>query len=465
MRVVLADLRGVDGFVNKDRVAGGYGNRLRPFSSTTRILVRFKRRAANYPSVQMAYLAAICARAGHDIRYTEDKPVDGDVALVLSSLVDYRNEVAFGDMMRARGVRVGYVGLTASKLPELFKDHADFIVQGEPEEAIARMAAGERLEGICTSQQIDDLDSLPFPRWQLLTGAGGQQLPFGLAGHPRSGGFPVLASRGCSEFCTYCSHIILGGHRVRSVTNIVDEIEYLSERVRRPYIIFRDPLFTDTADRCLALCDEIEARGIRFTFECETRTDRLDVNLLRRLHRAGLRRVSFGVESVSPEVLKKVGRRPTPHGHERTLVDECRRLGIQSVGFFMLGFLTDDWQSIAATIDYACDLSPTVASFKLVTPYPATPMWKQMLPLVTESDMEKFDGFTPTFRHPSLSHAELRFLMATAYSRFYFRPSYVANLLRVQNPGVREWVGRLDRWATERHVRQEVAQYRSVSVC
>ena len=101
MRVVLADLRGVGGFVNKDRVAGGYGNRLRPFSSTTRILVKFKRRHANYPSVQMAYLAAICARAGHDVRYTEDKPVDGDVALVLSSLVDYRNEVAFGDMMRA----------------------------------------------------------------------------------------------------------------------------------------------------------------------------------------------------------------------------------------------------------------------------------------------------------------------------------------------------------------------------
>jgi radical SAM superfamily enzyme YgiQ (UPF0313 family) len=456
MRVVLADVRSVDGFVNKDRVAGGYGNRLRPFSSTTRLLVRFKRRWADYPSVQMAYLAAICRRAGHDVRYTERQPVDGDVALILSSLVDFRNETAFGDSLRARGVRVGYVGLAASKLPELFKDHADFIIQGEPEEAVARMAAGERLEGLCNSAQIDDLDSMPFPRWDLLTGP---------RRRPRTGGFPLLASRGCSEFCTYCSHIILGGHRARSVPNICDELEQLSDRVRHPYIIFRDPLFTDDRERCLALCDEIAARRLRVTFEIETRCDHLDVDLLRQLHRAGLRQVAFGVESVSPAVLKKVGRRPTPHTHERSLVDECRRLGVMSVGFFMLGFLTDDWQSVAATIDYACDLAPTVASFKIVTPYPGTPMWKQMEPLLTEHDFEKFDGFTPTFRHPQLSHGELRFLLASAYSRFYFRPSYVANLVRVENPRLRQWVQQLDQWAISRHLLQETAELRPLSPC
>jgi radical SAM superfamily enzyme YgiQ (UPF0313 family) len=454
MRVVLADLRGANGFVNKDRVAGGYGNRFRPFSFTTRVVVSFKRRFADYPSVQMAYLAAICARAGHEVRYTENKPVDGDVALVLSSLVDYRHEVAFGDMMRARGVRVGFVGLAASKLPELFADHADFVVDGEPEEAVMRLASGEVLHGLSPSRVINDLDSVPFPRWDLLAGA--QRLPFGLSERPRSGGFPLLASRGCPEFCTYCSHIILAGHRVRSVGNIVDEIEYLSGRVRRPYSIFRDPLFTDTRDRCLALCDEIEARGLQPTFEIETRADRLDVDLLRRLHRVGLRRVSFGVESVSPEVLRKVGRRPTPHAHERALVEECRQLGIVSIGFFMLGFLTDDWHSTAATINYACDLGPTIASFKLVTPYPGTPMWKKMEPLITEKDLEKFDGFEPTFRHPNLTERELRFLLGASYSRFYFRPSYLANLLRLENPWLRQWVERLDVRAAVHHSRTEI---------
>jgi len=39
--------------------------------------------------------------------------------------------------MRARGVKVGFIGITASKMPELFRDHADFIFNGEPE-AVAR---------------------------------------------------------------------------------------------------------------------------------------------------------------------------------------------------------------------------------------------------------------------------------------------------------------------------------------
>src|SRR5213596_393070 len=94
MRVVLADLKGTDGFVSKDTVAGGYGSRLRPFSRVLSIVCQIKRRLHAPPSVQMAYLAALAADKGHDVRWTTDEPMDGDVALVLSSLVDYRHETA-----------------------------------------------------------------------------------------------------------------------------------------------------------------------------------------------------------------------------------------------------------------------------------------------------------------------------------------------------------------------------------
>src|SRR5512142_3391597 len=168
MRVVLADLKGTGGLVSKDTVAGGYGSRLVPFSKVSAIVNYFKRRYVNLPSVTMAYLAAICARAGHEVVFTRDELLDGDVALVLSSLVDYRAETAWADRMRARGVRVGFVGLAASKMPQLFADHADFVVRGEPEEAISRMAAGEELTGPQNSAAVSDLDSLPFPRWDLV---------------------------------------------------------------------------------------------------------------------------------------------------------------------------------------------------------------------------------------------------------------------------------------------------------
>src|SRR3979490_2429268 len=133
MRVVLADLKGTNGFVSKDTVAGGYGSRLRPFSKTAALVCMVKRRLHAPPSVQMAYLAALAAARGHETRWTSNPLVDGDVALWLSSLVDFRRETRWANDMRARGTRVGFIGLAASKMPELFIDHAAFVVAGGAE--------------------------------------------------------------------------------------------------------------------------------------------------------------------------------------------------------------------------------------------------------------------------------------------------------------------------------------------
>src|SRR5690349_19968115 len=179
----------------------------------------------------MAYTAAIAARAGHDVQ-------------------------------RTRGAKVGFVGITASKMPHLFRDHADFILNGEPEAAVMRLAQVDVPSGTVVSEQIDDLDSLPFPRWDLVTEDRGHKFGIKWSSRPVGGGYPLLASRGCPEFCTYCPHRILAGYRARSIQNIVDEIERLCDQVSRPYVIFRDPLFTEQRDRVVELCEEIEARGL-----------------------------------------------------------------------------------------------------------------------------------------------------------------------------------------------------------
>jgi radical SAM superfamily enzyme YgiQ (UPF0313 family) len=387
------------------------------------------------------------------------------VALALSSLVDYRNETRWADQMRARGVKVGFIGITASKMPELFRDHCDFIFTGEPEAGVMRLAQGDVPVGPVLSEQIDDLDSLPFPRWDLVTEDRRNMLGVQWSARPVGGGYPLLASRGCPEFCTYCPHRILAGYRARSIANIVDELQVLCDRHPRPYVIFRDPLFSEQRDRCLELCDEIAARGLTLTFEAETRLDRLDVELLDRLYAAGFRAMSFGVESLDPATLKKSGRRPIPQAHQRAILDHCQRKGIVTAGFYVLGFLQDTWESIAATIDYSTELGSTFAQFKILTPYPGTPMFKQLEPLLTETDWEKYDGYTPTFRHPNLTERELRFLLGAAYTRFYVRPSYLANLLQVRNTAVREWVSRMDRRVNARHTREEIADFSRPVTC
>src|SRR6516165_7040264 len=153
MRVVLADLKSDRGFVSKDTVVGGYGSRLEPFSRVTSVISYVKKQFHDVPSVHMAYVAAILARAGHEVKWTRGELMDGDVALVLSSLVDYRNETAWADRMRALGVKVGFLGLTASKMPQLVADHADFIFEGEPEAGVMRLARGEIPSGTTLSEQ------------------------------------------------------------------------------------------------------------------------------------------------------------------------------------------------------------------------------------------------------------------------------------------------------------------------
>src|SRR6185503_337556 len=105
-------------------------------------------------------------------------------------------------------------------------------------------------------------------------------------------------------------------YRTRSVAGILDELSHLQETRGPVHVVFRDPLFSQERKRTLELCDGIRSRQLRHTFECETRLDRLDDELLQAMRGAGLRAMTFGVESVAPTTLKKAGRRPIPEPHQ-----------------------------------------------------------------------------------------------------------------------------------------------------
>jgi radical SAM superfamily enzyme YgiQ (UPF0313 family) len=461
MRVVIADLKGRGGFVNKDTVVGGYGSRFRGFSWTTRWIERVRKLFQNVPSVHAGYLAAIFERHGHDVRITREEFLDGDVALVLGSLVDYKHELEWLEEAKKRNgrIRIGFFGAPATHMPELLQDQADFLIKGEPEQAAMRIAAGEMPSGIMVSPAIGDLDSLPFPAWHLFHG-GHHAVGRSIRASPRS--FPILSSRSCPEFCTYCPHRITAPYRARSAENVIAEIEEICGRHGDAYFIFRDPLFTAERERAVAIAEGILRKNLRMQFECETRLDDLDKPLLDLLHRAGLNTVTFGVESMDPATLKRVGRRPIPPEHQREIISHCRDKGIATEAFYVLGFLTDTVESIRATIDYAIDLGSTCALFKVLTPFPGTPLSKHMKPLITETDWEKFDGYTPTFRHPNLTHEELRYLLGSAYTRFYVRPSFGLNYLGMKTPS--DALRRLDAYTRRRQLEGDLAYFQARAV-
>jgi radical SAM superfamily enzyme YgiQ (UPF0313 family) len=262
--------------------------------------------------------------------------------------------------------------------------------------------------------------------------------------------FPVLSSRSCPEFCTYCPHRITAPYRARSAENVVAEIESICKRYGQAYLIFRDPLFTEERERAIAIAEGILRKKLNVHFECETRLDDLDTDLLDLLHRAGLNTITFGVESMEPSTLKRVGRRPIPREHQRKIISYCRDKGITTEAFYVIGFLTDTVESIRATIDFSIDLDSSCALFKVLTPFPGTPLYKHMKHLITETDWEKFDGYTPTFQHPNMTHEELRHMLGSAYVRYYVRPSFGLSYLGIKMP--REAMEWLEEYAKRRQL-------------
>jgi radical SAM superfamily enzyme YgiQ (UPF0313 family) len=162
----------------------------------------------------------------------------------------------------------------------------------------------------------------------------------------------MLTSRSCPEKCTYCPHRITAQFRARSVENVLAELAELAQQYQRLHVVIRDPLYTLDRDRCLRIAEGIRARGLKLTYECETRMDDLDEELIREMHASGLRAINFGVQSPDPLVLRKVARRFIPYQHMRRLIKLCWKLGVTTTAFYVIGFLQDTEESIEELIPW-----------------------------------------------------------------------------------------------------------------
>lgn len=448
-RIILADLKGKRGYVNKDTVAGGYGSRFIGHSFTTRFEKNCRRILQNLPSIHVGYLAGIFAASGHEVIVTRgDDVVEGDLALVLTSLVDYRHECEWARAARERGTNVGFFGTAATHLPELFDEAGDFVMLGEPEAAAMRIATGSVPAGRVISPAITNLNSLPFPRWDIVKPRGFGYTSRNLFGVTRA--VPMLTSRSCPEKCTYCPHRITADFRARSDENVLAEMQQLCEQYEHIHVVIRDPLYTLDQERCRRISEGIRNLGLRLTYECETRMDDLDEDLISEMHSSGLRAINFGVESPDPLVLRRVARRYIAPEHMRRVIKRCWELGVATTAFYVIGFLQDTEESIEELINFAVDLDSTYANFKILTPYPGTPQFKQLKPLVNETDWERFDGYTLNFQHPALTPRRARLMLGMCYSRFFLRPSNILNFVGMHRYAHRPLLKRIDAWSWRR---------------
>ena len=272
---------------------------------------------------------------------------------------------------------------------------------------------------------IEDLDKLPFPAHHLLP----------LDALKRMGKvlFPLITSRGCVFWCDFCSTVRMfgRGYRWRSPKNVVDEMQLVHDKYGIDQVTFYDDAFSVDRDRVLKICEELHARKLDMTWDCGTRVDMVDRELLKTMRGAGCIAVWLGVESGSEAILGAMNKK-IKLDQTRLAYKTAHEVGLMTIANVVLGFPGETEQTAKETIRFVKELNPNDVGFYIATPYPGTPMYDQVIKngWLRITDFDKYDTAGPTFETPWLSMEKLAEIRYKAYQQFYLRPGYVLEMMR-----------------------------------
>ena len=189
---------------------------------------------------------------------------------------------------------------------------------------------------------------------------------------------PIITTRGCPYSCIYCSAPITAGKRMRyrDPVKVVDGIEKLIKDYGVKEVQIEDDNFTLKRAHTVAICEEIIKRKIKINWGLPNgvRIDKLDPDLLRLMKKAGCYQMSLGIESGNQRILDMIKKR-LDKNMVKGVVKEIKKAGIQTVGFFMIGFPTETEKEIKETINFACSLDLDRAAFGKATPLPGTALY------------------------------------------------------------------------------------------
>lgn len=174
----------------------------------------------------------------------------------------------------------------------------DYVIIGEGEQGILKLAqalgSNEPISRVISSSLVQELDTILLPAIDAIPNlATYRSLDLGL----------MMTARGCPFGCSFCSLFTIWGRQVRyhSVDRVVREISERKEKYGTTYFSFRNGTFTLNRRRVIELCQRFLDKRLEIEWECLTRVDALDSELLTLMKDAGCRTIRVGIESGSSE--------------------------------------------------------------------------------------------------------------------------------------------------------------------
>ncbi len=293
-------------------------------------------------------------------------------------------------------------GTHPSFLPESCMESSvlDFMVLGEGEKPLAGLIERLReqrpfndLAGVAFRENgktrvnrelsmVDDLDSLPFPARDLFPVEEYFRinLPMqGLSRHRRN--LSVATSRGCPYRCTFCSSTIHWGHtwRKRSAENVLAEMEMLKTRYDLKEVKFEDDNLTGDPKRAKEIFRGMIDRKLDFFWNTPNGISvwTLDEEMLALMKESGCYEITLAIESGDEDVLKNIVKKPLSLDRARQAAAMIKKHGIETSGYFIIGFPGETRRQIENTVNFARSLELDRYYLFLYTPLPGTPLAKK----------------------------------------------------------------------------------------
>jgi anaerobic magnesium-protoporphyrin IX monomethyl ester cyclase len=200
----------------------------------------------------------------------------------------------------------------------------------------------------------------------------------------------ISTQRGCPYTCKWCSTAVYGqSYRRRPANLVAQEMLILKKTYAPDTIWFVDDVFTISHKWLSSFCDEVKKANAMIPFECITRAERLNDDILNLLKEAGCYRIWIGAESGSQKIIDAMDRRVDVN-HVKKVIQDTNAIGIETGTFIMVGYPGEEEQDIFETIQYLKDANPTHYTITIAYPIKGTSLYTEIENDITpQNDWEK----------------------------------------------------------------------------
>ena len=328
---------------------------------------------------------------------------------------------------RKRGRKVFMGGYMVSILPDYVKNYCDSVVIGDGELSYPQLLHDFVSKGELApiyNQQLENLNNLPIPRYDLLIK---KKIGYML---------PVQAGRGCPHTCSYCSIacVYKGKYLTRPVDDVIRDIKYIKKLGFKRFFLIDDNIASNPK-YLFELAKRIKPLKMKWASQC-TLLIAKNKKLLHAVVDSGCSILSLGIESLSQKGLNSLNKSWVKTTKTAQLLKNIQNAGIAPATEMIIGTDGDTPDSIKATADFIIQNKIPVPKFYILTPLPGTEFYYEMKlkGRLLHEDYTRYTAASCVFKpiHFSPIHLE------KAYIELYKKVFSFKNILRrtIFNKGI-----------------------------